>query len=164
VERGPAWQQHDFDRHHRRGAPRHDAVKRQQRARKDIAAHRATAREDGLAGAPHVLRVGRVADHFQREIRLHAGADVEIAVMEKRPAAMCALDAAQIGGNLCLKLRVDGLAEIVPEQHIFGWNRGIGFEFEDPVPIPALPVQQRFGRRVDVLVKRVRGPLVGPRR
>ena len=52
----------------------------------------------------HVLRVRRIADHFQREIRFHAGADVELAVMEKRPAAMRALDAAQIGADLCLKL------------------------------------------------------------
>ena len=46
-----------------------------------------------------------VADHLQREIGLHAGADVEVAVVEQRPAAVRALDAAQIDGDLALRAR-----------------------------------------------------------
>ena len=41
-----------------------------------------------------------IADHLQREIGLHAGAHVERAVLHQRPAAMRALHAAQIVGDL----------------------------------------------------------------
>ena len=49
-------------------------------------------------------RVDVVADHLQREIGLDAGADVERAVVEERPAAVVALDAAEIDGDLALEL------------------------------------------------------------
>ena len=48
-----------------------------------------------------------VADHLQREIRLDAGAHVEGAVVEQRPAAMLALDAAQIDADLRFQRGVD---------------------------------------------------------
>ena len=59
VEREPARQQHDLDRHHRHGAPGHLAEQRQQDAGEDVAARRAAARQDRLAGARHVRRVDR---------------------------------------------------------------------------------------------------------
>ena len=61
--------------------------------------------QDRLARARHVRRIDVVADHLQREIGLHAGAHVEGAVVEQRPAAMRALDAAQIDGDLALRAR-----------------------------------------------------------
>ena len=69
----------------------------------------AAAGENGLARAPHMLGIGRIADHLEREIGFHARAHVELAVMEQRPAAVSALDAAQIGGDLCLQRGVDRL-------------------------------------------------------
>ena len=77
MEREPARQEHDLDRHHRHAAPGDLAVERQQDAGEDVALRGAAARQDRLAGAAHVRRVGRVADHLQREIGLDAGAHVE---------------------------------------------------------------------------------------
>ena len=62
------------------------------------------------AGSPRARarmcrRVDVVADHLEREIGLHARAHVEIAVMEQRPAAMRALDAAQIDARSCARAR-----------------------------------------------------------
>ena len=51
---------------------------------------------------------------------------------------MRALDAAQIDGDLGFQHRVDRLAEIMAQQHIFGGNRRIGFELEDPMAVAAL--------------------------
>ena len=64
----------------------------------------AAARQDRLARPRHVRRVDRIADHLEREIGLHAGAHVEGAVVEQRPAAVLALDAAQIDGDLGFEL------------------------------------------------------------
>ena len=47
---------------------------------------------------------------FKREIGLDAGAHVEGAVVEQRPAAVRALDAAEIGGDLRLERQVGRLA------------------------------------------------------
>ena len=43
---------------------------------------------------------------------------------------------------LCLKLRLDS-AEIMLQQNVFGRDRRVGFEFEDPVAIRMLQRQQR---------------------
>ena len=50
-----------------------------------------------------------------------------------------ALDAAQIDGDLALELGVDRLAEIVPQQHVFGRNGGVGLELEHPMAVGLLP-------------------------
>ena len=115
MERKPARQQHDLDRHHRHAAPAHDAVEREQDAREDIAMRGAAAREDRLARAPHMRRIWRVPDHLECEIGLHARAHVEVAAVKQRPAAMRALDAAQIDGDLLLQLGIDRLAAIMAQ-------------------------------------------------
>ncbi len=135
VEGKPARQVHDLDRHHRRRAPWDDAVKRELDAREHVAHLGAAARQDRFAGARHVRRVDAVADHLQREIGFHAGAHVELALMEQGPAAMLALDAAQIFADLPLALDVRLLAEVVREQDIFGGDRGVGLELEAPMAI-----------------------------
>ena len=103
-----------------------------------------------LARAAHVVGVDRIADHLQREIGLHRRADVEIAVAEQRPAAVRALDAAQIDRDLGFERGIDRLAEIMPQQHIFGRNGGVGFELEHPMAVGALAGEQRLRRRFDV--------------
>ena len=70
-----------------------------------LAALGAAAQADRLAGAAHVRRLRLVADHLEREIGFHRRAHVEVAVVEQRPAAMRALDAAQIDGDLRLPAR-----------------------------------------------------------
>ena len=55
--------------------------------------------------------------------------------MEQRPAAMRALDAAQVDGDLGLQLGIDGLGEIVAQQHIFGRDGRVRFEFEHEVAV-----------------------------
>ena len=110
VERKPLRQQHDLHRHHRHAVPADHAVEREQRAGEHVRFHGAAARQDRLARAPHVIGIDVVADHLQREVGLHARAHVEFAVMEQRPAAMRALDAAQIDADLALQLEVRRLA------------------------------------------------------
>ena len=105
----------------------------------------AAARADRLAGAPHVRRVDVVADHLEREIGLHARAHVEVAVVEQRPAAMRALDAAQIDGDLGFERGIDRLGEIVPQQHVFGRDGGVGLELEHPMAVR--PLADRAARR-----------------
>ena len=61
-------------------------------------------------------RIDIVADHLQREIGLHGGGDVEGAVVIKRPAAMGALDAAQIDADLAFQLQIGRLAQIMDQQ------------------------------------------------
>ena len=68
---------------------------------------------------------------------------------------MLALDAAQIDRDLCFERGIDRLAEIVPQQHIFGRNSRVGLELEHPMAVGALQRQQRLGRLVNVLFKRV---------
>src|SRR5271154_2148772 len=102
----PARQQHDLDRHGRNAAPWNGAVKREQEAGEDIAPGRAAMREDGFARAAHVRRLGIVADHLESEIGLDAGADVERAVVEDRPAAVSALDSTEIDGDQALEFEV----------------------------------------------------------
>ena len=103
--RKPLRQQHDLDRHHRHGAPRNEAEQRQQDAGEHVGAFGAAARPHRLACPRHVRGLRIVADHLQREIGLHRRADVEVAVVKQRPAAMRALDAAQIDGDLALRAR-----------------------------------------------------------
>ena len=101
-------------------------------------------RQDRLARAGHVRRVDVVADHLQREIGLDAGADVERAGVDERPAAMIALHPAQIDGDQALELEVGRLAAEVPEQDVFGGNGRVRLEFEAPVAVLALRGQQRL--------------------
>ena len=119
MEGEPAGQQHDLHRHHRHAAPGNDAEEGEQATGEDIAGGGAAMGEDRLAGAAHMRRIDGIADGLEREIGLHAGADVEGALVEKRPAAMGALDAAQIDGDLCLHLRRRRFAQIVLQQDIF---------------------------------------------
>ncbi len=149
MERKPARQQHDLDRHHRHGAPGDDAEQRQHEAGEHVGARGAAARADRLARPRHVRRIDGIADHLEREIGLHARAHVEGAVMKQRPAAVLALDAAQIDGDLRLELGIDRLGQIVSQQHVFGRDRGVGLQLEHPVAVRALQGQQRAGRRLD---------------
>src|SRR5437667_5201652 len=65
--------------------------------------------------------------------------------MQERPAAMRLPHASQIDGDLRLE-RMIRLAEIMLQQHVFRRDRGIGFELEDPVTVPALLAYERAGR------------------
>ena len=65
----------------------------------------AAAGEHRLARPPHMIRIDRITDHLQREISFHRRADVERAVAEQRPAAVVALNAAQIDRDLFFPAR-----------------------------------------------------------
>src|SRR5437660_5028993 len=58
---------------------------------------------------------------------------------------MLALNAAEIGGDLALELRIGGLAEIMLEQHVFGRDGRVGFELEHPMTVGLLQSEQRSG-------------------
>jgi hypothetical protein len=60
---------------------------------------------------------------------------------------MCALDPAQIYGDLRLQRRVDAI-EVVLEQHVFGRDRRVRFQLEQPVTVAVLlPRQGGAGTR-----------------
>src|SRR5208282_589120 len=65
-------------------------------------------------------------------------------------AAVVALDAAQIDGDLGLKRRVHRLAEVMPQQHVFGGNGRVGLELEHPVAVRPLLREQRLPCLLDV--------------
>ena len=146
MERRPHRQQHDLDRQHRHAAPGQHPEHRQHEAGEDVAVNGPAARADRLARPHHVRRLDGIADHLQREIGLHAGAHLEFAVMHQRPAAMGALHPAQVIGDLGFESGIDGLAEIVAQQHILRRNGAIGLQFEHPVSV-ALPVAKQPLRR-----------------
>ena len=142
VDREPARRVHELDRHHRHGAPRHDAVEGQHHAGEDVDVDGTPVRQDGLARSLHMRSVDVVAGDLQREIGLHARRDVELAPRQHRPAAMRFLQAAQIIGGAALHFGV-GLAEEVLHQDVFRGDRGVGLKVEGEVPVRPLLVQQR---------------------
>src|SRR5262249_34121285 len=88
-------------------------------------------------------------DHLEGEVGLDAGAHVEIAGIEQRPAAMLTLDAPEIDRDLRLESGVDGLAEIVPQQDIFGGNGRVRLELEDPMTVLSLNGEEGARRPLD---------------
>jgi hypothetical protein len=156
VEREPFRQADQLHRHHRHRAPRHVAVERKLGAGEHVGALGAAGGQNGLAGAAHVRRARVVADHLQREIRLNAGGKVERAVVKQRPAAVRALDGAQVGADLLLQLRLDTVEEVL-QQHVFGRNGGVGFQLEHPVPVGMLPPRQGGAGAADGVLHRRAG-------
>ena len=69
--------------------------------------------------------------------------------MKQGPAAVVALDAAQIDADLALQREVIGFAQVVTQEDVFGRNGRVGFEFEHPVPIGALALEQGLGGQID---------------
>ena len=145
MEREPQRQVHDLQRHHRHRAPRHLAEQRELRAGEHVGPLRPARRQDRLSRPRHVRRVRIVADRLQREIRLHAGRQVERPVMEQRPAAVRALDRPQIDADLRLQRRIDAVEEML-QQHVFRRDRRIRLQLEQPVPVRMLPPRQRARR------------------
>ena len=92
-------------------------------------------------------RLGIVTDHFEREIGLDAGAHVERAGVNERPAAMVALNAPKINGNQTLELEIGIFAPKVPQQHVFGRDRRISLEFEAPMAVRCWPASNAFAAR-----------------
>ncbi len=137
MEREPARQMHDLDRHHRHVAPVHLAEERQLDAGEDVDAAGAAMGEDRVARARHVRRVRRIAHRLQGEIGLHRRRDIEVAAVEQRPAAMLALDRAKVMGERLLLALVD-LVEIVLQQDVLGGDGGVRLQLEHPMPVRAL--------------------------
>ena len=109
---------------------------------------RAAGGQDRRAGARHVRRVGIVADRLQGEIGLHAGGEIERAAMEQRPAAMRALDRAQIDGDLAPAARRRCGRDNAPAGCIRpGWSR--------PPPARTPSGRPAFCRRVSACAARV---------
>ena len=71
----------------------------------------------------------------------------------KRPAAVRALDAAQIGGDAGFEHGIDRFAEIVAQQHVFGRNGGVGFELEQKMTVGALAGEQRLRGSFDMPIE-----------
>src|SRR5205807_941433 len=92
----------------------------------------------------------RIADHLEREIRFHRPAPVEGAVAKQRPAAMRALNAAQIGGNATFERRIDLFAEIMAQQHIFRRDGGVRLKLEQKMAVGVLLRQQRLRSGIDM--------------
>ena len=69
---------------------------------------------------------------------------------------MLALCGAQIDSELLLQIVVD-LAEIMLQQHVFGRDRRVGFEFVAPMAVGVLVRNHRRGGAVDGLIQRGNG-------
>ena len=149
MEGKPARQQHDLHRHHRHAAPGDLGEEGEHGTGEDIAGGGPAMGEDRFAGPDHMGRVDGIADHLEGVVSLHAGADIEGALMEQRPAAMGGLDAPEIAGDLRFEREVRRLAEEMLQQDIFGRNRGIGLELEDPMAVLALERQDGLRRPAD---------------
>jgi hypothetical protein len=93
-----------------------------------------------------VRRLGIVADHLQPKVRFDAGAHVERACVNERPAAMVALNAPKIDSDQPLEFEIGLFAAEMPEQNVFGRDRRIGLEFETPMAVVVLSSQQRRRR------------------
>ena len=130
-------------------------VEREQETGEDIALSRAAVCENRLTRTTHMRRLRIVADHLQRKIGLDAGAHVERACVNQRPAAMIALNAPQIHGDQALEFEIGLFATEMPEQHIFCWDRGIGLEFKTPMAILVLSGEQGFRRARDMTLERL---------
>ena len=90
--------------------------------------------------------IWRIPDHLEREVGLHAGADVELAAMKQRPAAVALLDATKIRGDLALEPGLRLLAEVVRKKHVFGWDGRVRFELEAPMAVCLLQLDKRLHR------------------
>ena len=150
MERKPARQEHDLDRHGRHAAPGNLAVKREEKAGEDVAPRRAPMGENGFARMGHVRRLDVVPDHLQREIGFHTCAHVERACVHERPAAMVPLDPPEIDGDQPLEFEIGLFAAKVPQEHVFGRDRRVGLELEAPMAVLVLAREQRIRRARDV--------------
>ena len=112
---------------------------------------------DRITRQHHVRRVDVVADHLQAEVGLDAGRDVEGAVVVERPAAVLALDAAQVDADLALQLQVLGLAEVVLQQDELRRDGAVGLQLEHEVTVRPLRLQQGVQGAGDELLHAVEG-------
>ena len=87
--------------------------------------------------------VGGIAGEFQGEIGLDGRADVAGPAFVQGPAAVRVLLAAQVDGDLAFTFTVDRAHEVLQEQ-IFGRDRCVRFELEQPVPVVRLMASQRL--------------------
>ena len=100
-------------------------------------------------------RVGRIADSLQRKIGFDRSAEVELATVKQLPTAVFTLSRAQITGNALFEIAVDGV-EIVLQQDVFGRDRRVGLELEQPVAVTMLARDQPAGRPLYRGVERAR--------
>ncbi len=142
VKREPARHQHDLDRDVRHPAPRNLTEQSERDPREYVGPRRSAALQNGGACPGHVWRVGAVADQFQGEVRLDGAADVQIAAVIQRPAAMIRLSCTQIGGELCLEGRI-GLPEVMQHHDVLSGDRAVRFELEGPVAGLVLHARER---------------------
>ena len=101
----------------------------------------------------HVGSIDGIADHFEREIGLYARAQIEVAALEQRPAAVRAFASAADRLRFAFHFGVDRLAEKMAEQDIFARDGGVGLELEAPLAIRALAIEQRLRRRRNTLIE-----------
>src|ERR1700751_565046 len=91
-----------------------------------------------------------VTYHLERKVSLDAGAQIETAFVKQWPAAVSALDAAQISSNEAFQLQIRALAAKVAKQHVFRRNGRVGFELEAPMSVRLLMRREGFGRSRNV--------------
>ncbi len=103
VEGKPPRHQHDLDGDVGHRPPGNLAEERERDPREDVDARGAAARQDRLAGPPHVRRVRVVTGQLQRVVGLDGAAEIELAAMVERPAAVSGLVLAQIDRELALE-------------------------------------------------------------
>ena len=153
MERKPARQEHDLDRHIGHGAPRNLPEQRECDAREHVAAGRAAALQNCRTRPHHVGSLGAVARELQGKVGLDGAAHVEVAAVVQRPAAMLGLTSAQISRELRFQRSVNLLQE-VRHQDILGGNGTVRLQLEQPIALRALQTDQRVARGGDGAIQR----------
>ena len=87
-------------------------------------------------------------------VRILQPTTAKSARMHQWPAAVGALGAAQIIGDLAFQHRIDGLSQIMAQQDVFGRDGGIRFQLEHPVAVGLAIAEQRLGGRGNALLQR----------
>ena len=101
---------------------------------------------------------GLVAGELQGVVGLDRAADIEVAAVIERPAAVLGLCGAQVAAELRLQRRVD-LVQEVHHHDVLGRDGAVGLELEQPVAVGVLPRDQRVaGIRDGAIQRRIRHP------
>ena len=124
----PARQQHDLDRNVRHAAPWQLPEQRKRNAREYIGAGGAAALQNDSA------------------------AQIEVATMVERPAAVLCLVSAQVNGDLDLQRCVD-LRQKMHHQNVFGGNRAVRLQLEQPIALRMLRGDERIARDRDAALQ-----------
>ena len=154
VERCPGRQQDQLRRHHRHLVPGPEPEQRQPDPGEHPAGLDAAAAQHELGGSAHVLGGRVITGQPQRDPGLRGGGQVGRPAVERRPAAVGPLLAANPARRLLGLGRLPD-AEELPQQQILGIHRDVGFQLALPPAGRILLVEQPLHAALQCLGGRI---------